>query len=241
MSTPASTPAGSSVPAWFTVRAVCVVDQLLTVPGRVGVTAIDKRPVEGPVQVREYGLHGDVQADRKHHGGVWKAVYLLSDSDVEQWEPEFGGPIPPGFFGENLRVTGVDTSQLQIGTVLEVAAAGAAGAAGAPGLRMEVTTPRIPCQTFAHRVGKPRWVRRFTEGGRPGAYARVLAPGPVGAGDEIRVVSEPTHGVTIARVLSGVDDDEVSRLLAEYDLSELAPSLVRKLDPATDDRPVDAD
>ena len=55
------------------------------------------------------------------------------------------------------------------------------------------------------------------------------------------MVSEPTHGVTIARVLSGVDDDEVSRLLAEYDLSELAPSLVRKLDPATDDRPVDAD
>ena len=229
------------MPASFTVRAVCVVDQLLAVPGRVGVTAIDKRPVEGPVQVREYGLHGDVQADRKHHGGVWKAVYLLSDSDVEQWEPEFGGPIPPGFFGENLRVTGVDTSQLQIGTVLEVAAAGAAGAAGAPGLRMEVTTPRIPCQTFAHRVGKPRWVRRFTEGGRPGAYARVLAPGPVGAGDEIRVVSVPTHGVTIGRVLSGVDDDEVSRLLAEYDLSELAPSLVRKLDPATDDRPVDAD
>lgn len=237
-----SSPAGSCVPASFTVRAVCVVDQLLAVPGRVGVTAIDKRSVEGPVQVREYGLHGDIQADRKHHGGVWKAVYLLSDSDVEQWEPEFGGPIPPGYFGENLRVTGIDTSQLQIGTVLEVAAAGAAGAAaGAPGLRMEVTTPRIPCQTFAHRVGKPRWVRRFTEGGRPGAYARVLAPGPVGAGDEIRVVSVPTHGVTIGRVLAGVDDDEVSRLLAEYDLSELAPSLVRKLDPATDDRPVDAD
>lgn len=237
-----STPAGSSVPGAFTVRAVCVVDHLLAVPGRVGVTAIDKRPVEGPVRVREYGLHGDVQADREHHGGVWKAVYLLSDSDVEQWEPEFGGPIPPGYFGENLRVTGIDTSRLQIGTVLEVAAPGASGGdAGAPGLRMEVTTPRIPCQTFAHRVGKPRWVRRFTEGGRPGAYARVLAPGLVGAGDEIRVVSEPTHGVTIGRVLSGVDDDEVSRLLAEYDLSELAPSLVRKLDPATDDRPVDAD
>lgn len=214
----------------FTVRAVCVVDQLLEVPGRVGVTAIDKRPVDGPVQVREYGLHGDVQADRQHHGGVWKAVYLLSESDVEQWEPEFGGPIPPGYFGENLRMTGVDTSQLQIGTVLEVGR-----------LRMEVTTPRIPCQTFGHHVGKPRWVRHFTEGGRPGAYARVLAAGPVEAGDEIRVVAVPTHGVTIERVFAGVDDDEARRLLDEYALSDLAPSLVRKLDPATDDRPVDAD
>lgn len=214
----------------FTVRAVCVVDQLLTVPGRVGVSAIDKRPVDGPVQVREYGLHGDVQADRQHHGGVWKAVYLLSDSDVEQWESEFGGPIPPGYFGENLRVTGVDTSQLQIGTILEVGR-----------LRMEITTPRIPCQTFAHRVGRPKWVRRFTEGGRPGAYARVLSPGPVEAGDVIRVVTVPTHGVTIARVLSGVDDDEARRLLAEYAVDDLAPSLVRKLDPATDVRPADVD
>ncbi|WP_010541325.1 MOSC domain-containing protein [Dietzia alimentaria] len=214
----------------FAVRAVCVVDQLLTVPGRVGVSGIDKRPVDGPVQVREYGLHGDVQADRKHHGGVWKAVYLLSDSDVEQWEPEFGGPIPPGYFGENLRVTGVDTSQLQIGTILEVGS-----------LRMEITAPRIPCQTFAHRVGKPKWVRRFTEGGRPGAYARVLAAGPVEAGDVIRVVAVPTHGVTIGRVFAGVDDDDVGRLLDEYAVADLAPSLVRKLDPATDVRPVDAD
>lgn len=214
----------------FTVRAVCVVDQLLAVPGRVGVSAIDKRPVDGPVQVREYGLHGDVQADRQHHGGVWKAVYLLSDSDVGQWEAEFGGPIPPGYFGENLRVTGVDTSQLQIGTILEVGR-----------LRMEITTPRIPCQTFAHRVGRPKWVRRFTEGGRPGAYARVLSPGPVEAGDVIRVVTVPTHGVTIARVLSGVDDDEARRLLAEYAVDDLAPSLVRKLDPATDVRPADVD
>lgn len=222
----------STVPEFFTIRAVCVVDQLLTVPGRVGVSAIDKRPVEGPVPVRTLGLHGDIQADRQHHGGPWKAVYLLSDSDVQQWEPEFGGPIPIGFFGENLRVSGIDTSQLQIGTELQV---------GDGPLRLQITTPRIPCQTFAHRVGKPKWVRRFTEGGRPGAYARVLTAGPVEAGDEIRVVTVPTHGVTIGRVLAGVDDDEARRLLAEFDLADLAPSLVRKLDPSTDVRPVDAD
>ncbi len=225
-------PSGPVAADAFTIRAVCVVDQLITVPGRVGVSAIDKRPVEGPVAVRSLGLHGDIQADREHHGGPWKAVYLLSDSDVEQWEPEFGGPIPIGFFGENLRVTGIDTSQLQIGTELEV---------GSGGLRLQITTPRIPCQTFAHRTGKPKWVRRFTEGGRPGAYARVLTAGPVQAGEEIRVATVPTHGVTIGRVLAGVDDDEARRLLAEFDLADLAPSLVRKLDPATDVRPVDLD
>lgn len=220
----------TAAPGTVTVRAVCVVDQLLPVPGRVGVSAIDKRPVSGPVPVREYGLHGDVQADREHHGGVWKAVYLLSDSDVAPWEGEFGGLIPPGYFGENLRLAGTDTAQLVIGTVLEV---------GAGGLRLEITTPRIPCRTFAHRVDRPRWVRRFTEEGRPGAYARVFRPGPVAAGDKVRVLRTPSHGVTIGRVFAGVDDDEVARLLAEHDREELAPSLLRKLDPATDIRPTD--
>lgn len=221
-----------AIPDTFAIRAVCVVDQLLADSGRVGVTAIDKRPVKGPVQVRDLGLYGDVQADRQHHGGLWKAVYLLSDSDVEPWSGEFGGPIPPGYFGENLRVEGVDTSQLQIGTVLEV---------GAGGLLLEITTPRIPCQTFARRVDKPRWVRRFTEAGRPGAYARVLTVGPVEAGDEIRVVTVPTHGVTIGTILAGVDDDEATRLLSEFNRENLAPSLLRKLDPSTDVRPADID
>ena len=103
----------------------------------------------------------------------------------------------------------------------------------------EITTPRVPCQTFAHHVERPRWVRRFTEAGRPGAYARVLRPGPVSAGDEVRVVEVPAHGVTIGRVFEGVTAEEAARLLAETDLADLAPSLVRKLDPATDNRPSD--
>lgn len=230
MTAPGPASGAVGVPASFTVRAVCVVRQLLPAAGRVGVTAIDKRPVEGPVRVRELGLHGDVQADREHHGGIWKAVYLLSDSDVEQWEPELGGPVEPGFFGENLRVSGVNTSDLPIGTVLEV---------GGGGLRLEVTTPRVPCRTFGDRVGRPGWVRRFTGGGRPGAYARVLSPGTVAAGDEVRVTLVPGHGVTIGRVLAGVDDDEARRLLTEFSREDLAPSLQRKLDPATDVRPTD--
>lgn len=219
------------VPVDFTVRAVCVVDQLIPVPGRVGVSAIDKRPVDGPVEVHTLGLRGDLQADREHHGGPWKAVYLLSDTDVQPWQEEFGGPIPVGYFGENLRVTGMDTAELVIGTVVEVGAR----------LRLEITAPRVPCRSFAHRVDRPRWIRRFTEEGRPGAYARVLRPGPVTAGDLGRIVVTPSHGVTIGRVFAGVTPEEARRLLAEQSRDDLAPSLLRKLDPATDRRPTDTD
>ena len=65
--------------------AICAVAQLRHDPGSVGVTAIDKRPIEGAVKVGRYGVYGDVQADRKHHGGLDQAVYAYSQSDAEYW------------------------------------------------------------------------------------------------------------------------------------------------------------
>lgn len=38
---------------------------------------------------------------------------------------------------------------------------------------------------------------RFVEAGRPGTYLRIRSEGELGAGDEIRVLEKPTHGVTV--------------------------------------------
>ena len=42
--------------------------------GRRELTAIGKRPVDGPVAVAANGLEGDEQADPSVHGGLTKAV-----------------------------------------------------------------------------------------------------------------------------------------------------------------------
>lgn len=168
--------------------AVCRVHQLLPDPGTVGTTAIDKRPVEGRVRAGRYGLYADVQADRAHHGGQDQAVYAYAAEDVAFWEPVLEREVPPGLFGENLRTRGLEVSgalvgeRWRIGTTL-----------------LEVTQPRTPCATFARRLGSPpRWVRRFTEANRTGAYLRVVEPGDVGAGDAVDVVLRPSHGVSLA-------------------------------------------
>jgi MOSC domain-containing protein YiiM len=64
------------------VVAVCVVHQLLP-ESSIGVTAIDKRPVDRALRVRPLGLHGDVQADRKYHGGADQAVYAYAEEDAD--------------------------------------------------------------------------------------------------------------------------------------------------------------
>ena len=64
--------------------------------------------------------------------------------------------------------------------------------------------------------------RRFTEALRPGAYFRLVVEGDVGAGDEIRVVERPAHGLTVRDVfrIYTRDRDEVQRLLTVPRMSE---------------------
>ncbi|MEV7962001.1 MOSC domain-containing protein [Oerskovia paurometabola] len=186
LSTPEPVRPGAST-ATGELLAVCRVHVLLPDAGAVGVTAIDKRPVEGPVKVRPLGLYADVQADRAHHGGEEQAVYAYSQEDADHWSAELGYEVTPGLFGENFRTRGVAASGALIGERWQVGSA-----------VLEVTQPRTPCSTFARRLGEERWVKRFTDANRTGAYLRVVTPGEVRAGDAVEVVHRPSHGVRIA-------------------------------------------
>ena len=146
----------------------------LVVSGREIQTGIFKEPVDGRVAVGELGLDGDVQADRRVHGGEDQAVYAYAIEDVRWWEAELGRELGPGFFGENLTLRGVDVNGLAPGDRLK-----------AGGVTLEVTSTRRPCQKLATKVGVPKFVKRFATAGRPGMYMRVVDPGDVAAGDPV--------------------------------------------------------
>lgn len=161
----------------------------------VRVTGIDKRPVSDAVMVREpgprgvggSGVVGDPICDLRHHGGSDQAVYAYAREDLDVWERELGRSLRCGAFGENLSTRGVDLTDALIGERWQVG----------DECVLEVTSPRIPCRTFAGWLAEQRWVRRFTEQGRPGAYLRVISPGPVRAGDRLHVVERPGHDISI--------------------------------------------
>ncbi|KQR61958.1 molybdenum cofactor sulfurase [Frigoribacterium sp. Leaf172] len=186
------------------LTAVCRVHALLDDSGSVGVTAIDKRPVDGPVEVKRLGVRGDVQASRAHHGGPDKAVYAYADDDAAHFAGILGYEVVPGLFGENLRTSGVDVTGAVIGERWAVGDT----------LVLQVTMPRTPCATFARRLGESGWVRRFQAEGRPGAYLSIVKAGPVQAGDPVSVVSRPDHGVTIGDVFAGLDAQQARALLS---------------------------
>ena len=158
---------------------------------RTETTAIDKRPVDGPVAVGPEGLDGDVQVDRRFHGGVDRAVYAYAEEDADHWVGALRRDVPPGTFGENLRTRGLDVSGARVGAVWRTGG----------GVELEVSGPRIPCRTLAGFLDVADMIQRFLSAGRPGAYLRVRTPGTLRAGERLRVV-DPGDGPTVAEVMA---------------------------------------
>jgi len=150
-------------------------------------TAIGKRPVAGPVEVRRLGLHGDGVGSPEHHGGRDQAAYAYGLPDYAWWEAELGRELPPGTFGENLTVSGLASGDALVGDRMRVGAA----------VVLEVTSGRIPCGTLTARIGIRAFATRFRHAHRPGLYCRVIATGAARAGDRVRYerATLPTVGV----------------------------------------------
>jgi MOSC domain-containing protein YiiM len=160
-------------------------------------TGIDKRPVLGPVEVRApgskttglgSGLVGDEIGDHRHHGGDGQAVYAYAREELDEWESVLGRPLDNGAFGENLTTSGLVVSDAVIGERWRVGEQ----------VELQVTGPRIPCNTFRAHIAERGWLRTFTLAAKSGAYLSVRTPGPVHAGDDITVVHRPAHGVLVS-------------------------------------------
>ncbi|WP_116451421.1 MOSC domain-containing protein [Blastococcus litoris] len=190
------------------IDAVCVSGPRPIRLPRAGDTtsAIDKRPVPGRVAVHRLGLDGDVQVNRKWHGGEGQALYAYAQEDADRWAAELDRDLPAGRFGENLRTSGIDLTGAVLGERWRIG-----------DVLAEVTAPRTPCAKLQAHWGVPRLIKRFTERGLPGAYLRVLETGDIGAGDGIEVVERPDHGLTIGFAFRAFTTDQDL-------LAELAPA-----------------
>ncbi|MCM2401550.1 MOSC domain-containing protein [Rhizobium sp. S153] len=152
------------------VLAVCRGDAE-TLAGLKYKSGINKAPVGGPVMVDAEGIVGDRICNRRHHGGVDQAIYIEGSLTLDWWAEELGRPLPAGTFGENLVIDDLDNRDVAVGDRFVVG-----------DVVLEVTSARIPCATFAAKMGDSKFVRRYTLAARPGAYCRVIRGGMVEAG-----------------------------------------------------------
>lgn len=182
-------------------------------------SAILKVAVPGRVAVGALGLHGDAQGDTTNHGGPDKAMCTYPKAHYAHWESRLGRPLPPGAFGENLTLDGIDEVTACIGDVLVVGTA-----------RVQVSQPRTPCYKLAARHGEPRLADWVLDHGGTGWYFRVLMPGDVWAGAPMTLEARPHPDLTIAEAnrvmfVAREDREAIRRLL----VPELAESWAGRL------------
>ncbi len=186
----------------------------LTFDGETVETAIFKSSLSDPCVLTPTGFQGDVQVDRKNHGGVDKAVCVYNADHYSMWEAETGKRFAAGMFGENLTVTGLYEASVRIGSVYSVG-----------NTELQVSQPRQPCHKLARKVGDLSFSGAVIKSGLTGFYFRVLQEGSIDAEDPIEIVSEDESAPTIEYANQVMYDrrdgaDGLERLLDEDALSD---------------------
>lgn len=198
---------------------------MLRARGREVPSGIFKEPADGRVALRRLSLDGDVQIDRRYHGGPDQAVYVYASEHAAYWSRklETPEPLPPGYFGENFTTESLLEEDVAIGDVYRIGTAVVA-----------VTKPRSPCFKLGLRVGSPGFVKSFLASGRLGFYLRVLEEGDVGKGDSIRRTARESRPLFLPELIRllyfrPVDPDALERALRA---GAVGPGLRRHLEEA---------
>ena len=191
-------------------------------------SGIFKQAIAGPVLLGADGLSGDEQADRRVHGGPWKALHHYAAENYAQLAaafPDKAALFVPGSFGENVSTTGWDEDTVCVGDIFRIGTA-----------TVQVTQPRQPCWKLNHKFGEEALMRFVAEHCVAGWYYRVLEGAMIAAGDAFELIGRNAEPVSLRRLWFGhrahrPDAGELARLRATPGLS---PNWVQKLDQRID-------
>lgn len=155
-------------------------------------TGIYKLASKSPLQLTREGFSGDVQADRRVHGGPEKAVHHYAAENYAPLAAAFpatAGTLVPGGLGENVSSSGWNEAGVCIGDVFRLGRA-----------VVQVSQPRSPCWKINHKFGTPGMSRFIAEQGITGWYYRVVEEGEVAPDDVFELLERPSPGVSLARL-----------------------------------------
>ena len=181
-------------------------------------TGIFKQPTEGPIEVKRLGLEGDQQANKKLHGGVYKAICVYPSEHYDLWKEELGKPdLSFGDFGENLTTVGLMEGDICLGDRLRIGS-----------VEIVVTQPREPCITLNARLDTKDLSARICKSGRSGFYFSVLKEGIIKNGDSIEYINRDENRVTVSdfnRIING--EPEIADIVFRASKIDALPSRLK--------------
>ncbi len=187
-------------------------------------SGIFKQALTGPVRLGPEGLAGDEQADRRVHGGPWKALHHYAAENYGRLKAAFPDKATlfiPGSLGENVSTHGWDEDTVCVGDLFRIGTA-----------TVQVTQPRQPCWKINHKFDEDNLLRQVAEHCIAGWYYRVVESGMIAAGDDFALIERAPQPVTLRQLwftyhAHRPDPAELARLRT---LPGLPPNWLKKLD-----------
>jgi|TARA_B110000240_G_C13469289_1_gene440194 MOSC domain-containing protein YiiM len=171
-------------------------------------TGIYKKSVE-QVSVDLLGIEGDIQADKRFHGGPEKALHQYALSSYEKIikrYPLLHKKAEPGMIGENLSAIDMNEHNVCIGDIYKVGSA-----------ILQVSSPRIPCWKIDAKFKQPNLHQFISQHRLNGWYYRVVQAGDITLNDKLILQQRPNTDFTvdtILKVINGEAEAQVIRLAA---------------------------
>ncbi|MCE9687885.1 MOSC domain-containing protein [Shewanella sp. AS16] len=154
-------------------------------------SGIDNKWAVSRLQVLTDTVVGDAQADARHHGGPDRVLHHFPREHYGQyrrWDLITDLRDAPSM-GENISTVGLNESQIHIGDIVSIGE-----------VRLQVTQPRSPCYKLNLQFGHREFALAMQQTAMCGWFYRVLEPGTIGKGDEIRLL-ERLSGISVAEAM----------------------------------------
>ena len=152
-------------------------------------TGIYKAPLSC-VSVDELGIRGDVQVDKRYHGGPDKALHqysLPSYRRIAETYTKLKNVAVPGSIGENITIAEMAEENVCIGDIYRFGSVVA-----------QVSEPRRPCWKINAKFKQTDLTQFIEKKGITGWYYRVLEAGEIRLGDKAALLERLNPQVNIA-------------------------------------------
>lgn len=192
--------------------------QLLEHNGRTTLSGIVKHSV-GQQAVTVYADHieGDEQADLKNHGGVDKAVYGYGFQHYPYWQQTLKREsLRYGSFGENLTLTQLDESKVNIGDIYSLGE-----------VVLQASQPRVPCFKLGLVFDYLKMPRLFSQSLKTGVYFRVLQAGKINAGEPFERIEEAQNSVSVQALFAAYFHQPRAEAIAVIKTANQHPALAQ--------------
>jgi MOSC domain-containing protein YiiM len=156
-------------------------------------SAIDKKALNGPVNIGFLGIDVDEQSDKRYHGGPDKALHHYPFDHYAEWAmiaPRADLLSAAGAFGENISIQGLTEETVYIGDQFRLGT-----------LVVEISQGRQPCWKQGVKLIWPALPALMVKQRRCGWYYRVIEEGIAQAGDELLLLDRPLPDWSVHRVI----------------------------------------